>query len=201
MKVKGRRYVLVVLLSLGVVGSTFLFIPPAFAAEKASSFRRIWDNVMLVANFLVLVFIFMKYARRPLMDYLRGVREKVEEDLNGINGRLRDVKSASEKEADKLRGIDQRIKEIHESVIELGRREKEKIIEQARKAAEKMIQDAKAYSKYKMGMAKKALSDEIVESAIALAKERLVKGISEKENEKLTDQFIANLETSKQHFD
>lgn len=201
MKREDKKLFFVVLLSLGVMLSPLFYCPDALAAEALTPGRRLWNNVMLIVNFLILVFIFIRYAKKPLMDYLSGERRKAEENLNMIGGRLKEAKSAIEKESDRLKDIEKRIKEIQESVIEMGKREKDKIIEQAKTAAQKMIQDAKVYSNYRMAMAKKALSDEMVDIAISRVEQRLVKGITREDNERLADQFIRNLDSAKRHFD
>jgi F-type H+-transporting ATPase subunit b len=196
---RDKKYLLVISLTLGVATYQFLCIPYAFAAGELSPGRRLWDNIMLWVNFGILTFFFLRYAKKPLMDYLRGVRKKIEEELNIINRRLEDAKSTKDAEAEKLQTIGQQIEEIQRSITEIGKREKEKIIEQGRITAEKMIQNAKAYSKYKMAMTKKALSDEMVDIAITMVEERLIKGISEEDNERLVKQFVMELETTRPH--
>ena len=201
MKSKDKKCILIGLLSFGAVLCPLLYCSDALAAEELTPGRRLWGNIMLVVNFLVLVFFFVRYAKKPLMDYLRGERRKMEENLNTIGGRLKEAKSVIEKESGRLKDIEKRIKEIQESVIEMGKREKDKITEQAKVVAQKMIQDAKAYSDYRIAMAKKALSDEMVDIAISMVEQRLVKGLSQEDNERLADQFISNLESAKRHFD
>jgi F-type H+-transporting ATPase subunit b len=201
LKSKDKKCILIGLLSFGAVLCPLLFCSDALAAEELTPGRRLWDNIMLVVNFLVLVFFFVKYAKKPLMDYLRGERRKMEENLNTIDGRLKEAKSGIEKEFGRLKDIEERIKEIQESVIEMGKREKDKIIDEAKIVAQKMIQDAKDYSNYRLAMAEKALSDEMVDIAISLVEQRLVKGISQEDNERLTEEFIHNLGAAKRHFD
>jgi len=196
-----KNHALLSLLFLGVVTSTVFDCQYALGAGELSPGRRLWDNVMLWVNFGILVFLFLRYAKKPLMDYLRGVRQDIEKHMNTLNGDYDNVKSAMDKEANRLKGIDQRLAEIRETVLGIGRREKEKIIEQGKIAAEKMIQDAKAYSSYKMAMAKKALSDELIDLAISMAEENLAKGISEADNEKLINGFLMDLGASKGHFE
>lgn len=192
-----KKYLLIIYLTLGAVTCHFFCTPYTFAAAELSLARRFWDNIMLWVNFGILAYFFIRYAKNPLIDYLRGVRDRIEKELSNLNGQLEHVKSAKDAEANKLQTIDQQIKEIQESIIEMGKREKEKIIEQGRIAAEKMIQNAKAYSEYKLAMTKKALSDEMVDIAISVVEERLSKGISEEDNERLVKQFVMELETSR----
>jgi len=83
----------------------------------------------------------------------------------------------------------------------MGRKEKEKIIAQGRAAAEKMIEDARAYSDHRLALAKKALSDEMADSAIAMVEKKLRKGLTEEDNERLVGSFLSALGTSRPHFD
>jgi F-type H+-transporting ATPase subunit b len=198
---KGMKRILTGLLPFCALIFSLLYSSDALAAEGLTSSRRLWDNIMLVVNFLILVFFFMRYARKPLMDYLRGERRKMEENLNAVESRLNEVKSGIEGESEKLKGIDTFIKEIQERVMEMANREKDEIIEQAKIAAQKMVQDAKVYADYRVAKAKKALSDEMVDIALSVAEERLVKVISEEDSDRLTEQFIRNLGMSKRHFD
>jgi len=179
----------------------FFFCPDAFGAEKMSSGRRLWDNIMLWVNFGILVFFFLKYARKPLMDFLRGVRDKTKKDLDTIEKQLKDAESRMNAESAKIEEIEQYIEAIRQNIIEMGKKEKERIIEEAKLTADRMIEDAKAYSGYQLAKARKQLSDEMVDIAISMVKERLIKGISEQDNEKLINQFIADLDTSKQQIE
>ncbi len=179
----------------------FFFCPDAFAAEKMSSGRRLWDNIMLWVNFGILVFFFLKYARKPLMDFLLGIRDKTKKDLDTIENQFKDAESRMKAESAKIEEIEQHIETIRQNIIEMGKKEKEKIIEQAKITAKRMIEDAKTYSGYQLAKARKELSDEMVDIAVSMVKERLVKGISEQDNEKLINQFIADLGTSKQQIE
>jgi F-type H+-transporting ATPase subunit b len=179
----------------------FFFCPDVFAAEKVSTGRRLWNNIMLWVNFGILVFFFLKYARKPLMDFLRGVRDKIKKDLDTIEKRFKDAESKMKAESAKIDEIEQYIETIRQNIIELGKKEKEKIVDEAKITAERMIEDAKAYSGYQLAKARKELSDEMVDIAISMVKEKLKKGLSEQDDEKLINQFIAELSTSKQQIE
>ena len=62
-----------------------------------------------------------------------------------------------------------------------------------------MIEDAKEYAGYRMAKAKKEFSDEMIDLAIDIVKEKLAENISEEEEKKITEQFIANLDSAKDH--
>ncbi len=195
------KFLYVTVLVSSMCLSVFIFCPDAFAAEKLSSGRRLWDNIMLWVNFGILVFFFLKYARKPLMDFLRGIREKIKKDLDAIETQFKDAESQMNAESAKIEEIEKHIETLRQNIIELGKKEKARIIEQAKKTAKRMIKDAEAYSGYQLAKARKEISDEMVDIAISMVKERLVRGISEQDNEKIINQFLVNLSTSKQQIE
>ena len=188
-----NRHLLTVFFILCIIAAMVILSPDAFAMEETSKGRKLWDNILLFFNFGILVFFFIKYAKRPLMDFLHGERNKLEEILNTVNEKLKKAKSLMNAEADKLKDIDGRLQEIRGTIIEIGRKEKAKTIEMAKITAEKMIEDAQKESEYKLAMAKKTLTNEMVDIAISLVEGRLKKRISAADDKKLIDQFIINL--------
>ena len=184
-----------------LVGVFWFFAPYAevLAADELSLGRKLWDNSLLFVNFGILVFLFLKYGRKPLMDYLRGVGKDVESGLNKVETRLSHATSLRDAELDKLEGIQAHLDKIREDILELGRHEKEKHIEEGKIAAENMIQHAKNYAHNKIQEAKKVVADEMIDRAFSTVEKVLVKEFSPKDNENVIDQFLNDLKTTKQH--
>jgi F-type H+-transporting ATPase subunit b len=180
-----------------------LLSPGAYAVEEMSSGRKIWDTIMLWFNFGILVFLFIKYARKPLMDFLHGRKDTIEKDINHVQGELQEAEALKESEAENLSNLEERLEEIRVNLVEIGRKEKEKIIEEGKSAAAKMIRDAEVYSQQQIEIARKTLSDEMVDTAVNMVQEKLSRGISDEDNEKLVTRFLQNLEMpdSKRHFE
>ena len=197
MKNPGRTSILIIFCLLGTVLFWTVCPHAAWAAEKVSAGRKLWDNIMLFFNFGILVFFFVKYGRKPLMAYLRRCREEIGDHLGRINGQLEGVKKEVAQEAGRLEDIEQHITTIKETILEMGRKEKAQIIEEGRAAAEKMIRDAEDYARYRMVMARKTLADELVDRTVALVEETLKKGISEDDHDRLVARFVGDLEGGK----
>jgi len=159
--------------------------------------RKIYDTIMLWANFGVLVALFFRFARKPLMDALHGVRKGIEEEIVSARNALEKIRSELTAEESRLAEIERYIEEIQKRFIEMAEKEKQKIIEQAETSAKKMIEDAKAYARVQLAKARKQLADEMVDIAISTVEQRLEKGISSEDNEKLISDFILNLEAAK----
>ena len=194
---KTSREILFVMLC--VMAVVLVLCPEAYGSQEQPGWRKPYDIIMLWINFGILVALFIKYARKPLMDALRGVRDKLEEDLGVLKKQHREKTSVMDAEETRLKEIQGHLDEIRARIIEMGEKEKQKIIEQAKAAAEKMIADAKAYATFQMTKAKQQLSDEMVDLAISKVEARLKQEISAEDNDKLVSEFLGNLEASKAH--
>ncbi len=174
------------------------FCPVAFASDEVTSGRKIYDSIMLLINFGIIAFLFLKYGRKPLMAYLRGVRKKIAEVHNEIEDKHNKARSELNEQKAKLDKIEQYIEQMREQIVAIGRKEKDQIIDQAKISAEKMIANAVLYADYQMAKAKKELSDQIIDIAVSMVEERIQKKISQADNDLLVDMFLENLETTKQ---
>lgn len=193
MKSCNRVIVLLTFVTAGVI----LALSQAEAAEGVSSGRKIWDNIMLWFNFGILVFLFIKFAKNPLMNFLRGQKEKIALNIENVEEQLRDKRSVLEAEEAKLANIDARIEEIKQRLIEIGMREKDELIEQARQQAERMIAKAEMESKAAVAAAKKQLNAELAEIAVSMVEERLRKALSSEDQDRLFEDFMVGLHGEK----
>ena len=192
---QSMRVFLFLILSLGAFG--LLFCPECLAMEEMPPWRKPYNIIMLWVNFGILVALFMKFARKPMMDALRGIHDKIKGEIDGITKQHNEIKSGMDSEQTRLRDIQQHLDEIRTRIIEMGEKEKQKIIDQARLAADKMIEDARAYARIQMTRARKELSDQMVDMAISKVEARLKKEISPEDNENLVLDFLGNLEATK----
>ena len=176
-----------------------IYLSFPFAAKMLTSDRKVYDTIMLWVNFGVLVVVFIKFARKPLVDALRGVRDKIAGELGAIEKQHSDKKTDMDSQQAQIRDIQKHLDEIRARIIEMGEKEKQKIIDQGKIAAKKMIEDANTYARLQMDKARKQLADEMVDIAISMVEERLATEISKEDNEKLISDFLINLEATKPH--
>ena len=185
------------LLYLASLTFVLFFAFDVSASEEASGGRTIYHTIMLFINFGIFAYLFFKYAKKPLMNFLRSERESVEKQINELTEQKQGAQSQRDAEAEQLEDIDRIIGELRSSILEMGEREKEKIIRQGKSMAEKMIRDAETYSENRIVAARHELSEEMVDMALSMAKEKLSRNMTDKDNDNLVDQFITNLETTK----
>ncbi|MGD2028362.1 MAG: ATP synthase F0 subunit B [Desulfobacterales bacterium] len=162
----------------------------AFAAEKSSSWRPIYDLILRWINFGIIVFLVIKYLKTPIMNFLRGQKEKLAQEIK----RLEDKKQGiSENIEETLKTIDEsevRFAELKERIVYQGEKKKEAIIQTAQKQSKIMLEDAKRRIDTYFIQAKTKFRAELIDRAIDLAMEKLPKEITAEDNEKLTSEYL-----------
>ena len=199
MKFECKKYCLIMSLPFAAMIFLLLFWTNAFAAEEITSARRLWDNVMLWVNFGILVFFFFRFAKKPLMNFLRGIGGGIKNELTTFDNQVKDVKTNMTTEAKKLENVGKELEKIKESILVMGRKERDSIIEQGKITAAKMIRDARDYSKYQIKKARKDLSDEMVDIAISMVEKQVIKGLTQNDNDKIVNEFIVGIGAEKSH--
>lgn len=197
---KLNRRLLFNVMSLSILALLVLLCSEVFAVEEAGKGRKIWDNIMLWVNFGILVAVFIKFGKKPFMDFLHGERNKIEESINTVDGQLQEARSLMEAEAVKLESMDEHLKSLLENILESGKNEKEKIISKAKVMAAKMVEDAKKESQYRRELAKNSFSEEMLDMAISISIEKLKKGLSSKDDEVIIEQFSTGISNVKNGF-
>jgi len=177
--------VTVLMLSLHLLGCE------AFAAEKTSSWRGTYDLIMRWVNFGIIVFVLNKYAKGPIINFLQGRKEKVAKEIKILEDK-RDDTVAQIKETRKA--VDEseiRFADLKERIIQQGDRKKAEIIESARQQSRIMIDDAHRRVNSHILEARNAVKAELVDFAIDFAMQRLPQEITDADNAKFTDEFMA----------
>ncbi len=167
------------------------FIVQSFAVKGER--EELWNEIMLFVNFGVLVFLYIRFAQKPLKNFLKGEGDKISEQLQTIEADVQEARSSMEAESERLKNLDDNLSNITESIIAAGAREKESIIERAQAVADKMVSDAKKEAEFKMLAAKKRFSEEMLDAAIKITAESIKKNITIEDDEKLVTAFSSDL--------
>ena len=183
-------YFLALFILLALIG---LSASDVFAMEESGKGRIIWNNIMLWVNFGILVFIFIKYARKPLMNFLYGESQKIKENIDSVEAQITKAKELMDAESEKLKNIDEYLSKTREMIIGMGLREKEEIIEKAKMNAEQMIKDAEKESEYRLVAARKTFGQEMLNAAISIVTNKLKEGLSLEEDDVIIERFTSGL--------
>ena len=151
-----------------------------------------YDLTMRIINFIILFFIIIKYGRKPLVDFLKGKKEEVSIEIKRMEEKQKEAQDQIKETYDQLEYSSVRFEKLKDRIIKQGENQKNKIIDGARKESQIMLEGAKKKIDHRITQAKNTFRSELVDAAIDLTMEKLPEKISDKDNQKLLDQFILN---------
>jgi F-type H+-transporting ATPase subunit b len=172
------------LLSLHVLGHD------AFAAEKASSWRPTYDLILRWINFGIIVFLVVRYGKNPIMNFLRGQKQKLAQEIKHLEDKKQGISANIEETLKTIDESEVRFAELKERIVRQGEKKKEAIIQTAQNQSKTMLEDAKRRIDTHFIQAKNKFRAEMIDRAIDLAMERLTKEITAEDNEKLTIEYL-----------
>lgn len=164
----------------------------ALAEESTGSWRSTYDHILLWVNFSIIVFLIIKYAKTPLMNFLRGEKEdiakkieKIETEKNSINARLKEAEN-------KIKDSKDHIKILKEKIIRKGKKGKQDIIEDAHQQSISMIENSKQKIENLIQQKKNSFRIEMIDTAFDMANKKIPLIINEKDNKKLLETYLEN---------
>lgn len=180
----------------GVIILTALFFLSAGAvdvlAAEGGGWRPTYDIIMKWVNFGILAFIFFKFARRPLKNFLSDKKneislqiKKLEDEKDRLLQRVREAETELEENV-------VRLKELKERIVQTGERRKLEIIEDARQESRMIIESAKQKMEGRIIQARNRLRAEMVDAAAEMALDKLPGLVTEDDNRKLLEQFMVH---------
>jgi F-type H+-transporting ATPase subunit b len=179
----------------GLIILTALFFLSAgavevLAAEGGGGWRPTYDIIMKWVNFGILAFIFFKFARRPLKNFLSDKKteislqiKKLEDEKDRLLQRVREAETEMEENVVRLEELKQRI-------VQTGERRKLEILEDARQESRMIIEGAKQKMEGRVIRARNRLRAEMIDAAAEMALDKLPGLVTEDDNRKLLEQFM-----------
>ena len=163
------------------------------AADNTSNWRPIFDLVMMWVNFGIFAFIIVKYSRKPLINFLKGQKEKVDLNINRIEEKKEKISAEVRVAIDTLDENKLRMQKLKERIILQGERRKQEIIDNALLESQIMIEEAKRKIDDQILQAHKAIRAEMVDMAVSLAVKKLPAEITSADNQKFIDQYLTGI--------
>jgi len=180
---------------MAVVLSLHFLGHDAFAAENSSNWRPMYDLILRYINFGIIVFLIIKYGKTPIMNFLRGQKEKLAKEIKRLEDEKEDVASQVKEMIKTIDESEERFEELKERIVQQGEKKKVEIIQTAQAQSESMIVNAKQRIESHFLQAKNDFRAELIDNAIDLALERFPKEMSPEDNENFTRDFLTSTAT------
>jgi F-type H+-transporting ATPase subunit b len=154
----------------------------------------LWKEYMWkIINFVLLVVILFKFARKPLADFFKKRTETIEKTLNEAKEAKEAALKALREVEGRLKAKDAEIEAILATAKKSGEHERDKLIEESARLKEKILEQAKTNIEFELKHAKEAIKAEAVELAMELAEKKLREKLTKEEQEKLLDESLVKI--------
>ncbi len=169
-----------------------LLLPAISFAADTGGWRPTYDIVMRWLNFLILVFVIVKFSRRPLSSFLKGKQKEIGAEISRIEQKQEKISQATTTARQKLAKSADRLEQLKQRIISQGQKRKIEIIEEARQEGRHILESAKRKVAGSILQAKNKIRGEMIDTAAAIALEKLPGEITARDNEKLFEQFLTS---------
>ena len=178
-------------LGIAVAMVGVVFISDGWAASGGFEFTRAtYDVIMRWVNFMIMVALFLKFARKPLMDFLRRQRSDVETSLEHLEAQKNEVEEKIKESEALLAASQERLLAIKERIEKEGRQRKEQLVDEARNESRLMLEAARAKADGQIREAVRGFKAELIDKATELAAARLPSLLKKDDHDNFVNQWL-----------
>ena len=146
-----------------------------------------------IFNFAVLVAILVKFAGKPLKNYLLSRSTRVSEKLDEADRLFKEAEALKQEYQSRLSKLDNEIDAFKKSILEDTEREKKKIIDEATGFAKKIKEQANITYQQEIRAMTNKIKEEIVKLTMDRAEKLIIEKYNTKDHELMVDEFIEKL--------
>lgn len=150
-----------------------------------------------LGNFLIYLFIIVKFALPLVRDFLRSRRQEVLDTVQAASAKKQAAEALVSDYKGKIAGLDKEIQTLETSLRDEGQREKAKLLDEASALATKIKDDARFLADQEVKMARQKVREEMANRAEASARELVQRHLSTADQGRLVDDFIQSIGQSR----
>ncbi|MBA4418091.1 MAG: hypothetical protein C0392_09300 [Syntrophus sp. (in: bacteria)] len=151
------------------------------------------DWAWKILNFAVLVGILIKFAGKPLKEYLVNRHNAVKEKIEEAERLYRDAGDLKKEYEAKLARLDEEIDAFKKKIVEETESEKRKMLDEARSFASKIQEQARLNYEQELKEVKGRIREEITRLALNRAEKLVVEKLTKNDNDRMVEEFIEKL--------
>ena len=151
-----------------VTVTLFLHFSSFDASASENRWRPEYDSVLKWVNFFIVIFLIVKFAGKPLMDFLRGRKEEISSELRHLETE-REIISVKIKEA--MKTLDERktsFARLEENITRQGESKKSEIISKAGEESIMIIEKAKRNAEIQLFKEKEKLRADMTDQTLEI---------------------------------
>ena len=166
----------------------------AWADGPIAFTRQTYDVILLWVNFLILAGLIIKFARRPIISFLKDKRAEVSQTIQELEERKTRIDEKIHETQIELDAGQERLVLLKEKIIAEGQRRKEALIGEAQNESALMMASARLKVDALVRDAGERIRAELIDTAAELAQEKLPELITQQDHEKLVRDWMNSFE-------
>ena len=152
----------------------------------------------MLVNFGILVAGYYLLGKKPIAAALKSRRDSISKEIEEAQRMRREAEKRAKTYQSKLDKLEDELATAREALVRTGEAEKERIVSEAQAKAERMRKDAAFLVEQELKQIRVDLQRETVEAAIATAEELLKKRVTQADQERLAEDYLADLARGQQ---
>ena len=146
-----------------------------------------------LVNFGILAAGFYLFGKRPIMAGLMARRDAIANEIEQANRMMREAQERAKTYQAKLETLQDEVRLVREGLVRAGEAERDRIVAEAEAKAERMRREAEFLAIQEFKQVRQGLLRDTVEAAVKAAEELLTKRVTPADQERLADDYLADL--------
>jgi F-type H+-transporting ATPase subunit b len=177
-------------LALAVAIIMTCWVASAWGAEKFEFTRETYDLMMRWVNFIILAALIIKYARRPIANFLKEKRDEVAKSIEKLETQKQTAKDQLLQYQNQLTASENQLAQIKQKIIAEGEQLKAKLIADAQTDSRILMETAQLRISHMIRETHGRIRTELIDTAAEIALAKLSETITAADNDKLIHQWM-----------
>jgi F-type H+-transporting ATPase subunit b len=149
----------------------------------------------MILNFVLLMAMYVALGKKPIAEALKNRRSSIAKEIEEAQKMRKEAEARALIYQEKLLHLEAEVKETREALVEAGKNERDRIVKDAEEKATRLEKDALFLVEQEVKQMRVDLTREAVEIAVAAAEELLKKRVTPVDQERLAEDYLAELTT------
>ena len=150
---------------------------------------NIYEIILQIINFLIVLFILNKYLYGPIMTFMTNRQQTIEADLHNSKKDRSEAQELLDQQKKEIQSARKEAQQIRERAEHIATDEQKVILEQAHRQAKEIVENTKLEINKEVDLARESLVKEIGQLTVKMTSQVLQKEV----NPNLVDTTIAEL--------
>jgi F-type H+-transporting ATPase subunit b len=177
-------------IGLAILIISSCWVANAWAADGFEFTRETYDLMMKWVNFIILAALIIKYARRPIANFLKEKKDEVAAGIKKLENQKKSIQEKLQESQRQLTASEERLVSIKNRIIADGENRKAQIIADAQNESRIMLETAQLRIDHQIREMHSHLKSELIDTATRMALTKLPGILTAADQDRLIHQWM-----------